>query len=471
MSNLGWHMKCTMRFAWFALAGSLVLASCGGGGVSPAFAPSADSCTDSAKKNFVLAAAREWYLFTDLLPATIDPAAFATPDAFLDGLTATARSQSKDRGFSFITSISAEQSTLGAGTSIGFGVSLRTLTNNTRIIVGQVFEGSAAADAGFVRGDEILAVGDSVATLQSASSVLASAAGITGALGASTVGLSRVFRIKTPAGLQVDRSVAKREFNLNPVNIVRIINRPGLSPVGYLSFRTFVSPADAQLRSAFASFKAAGARDVVIDMRYNGGGLVTTAELLMNLFAGDRTNQVAYSVKYNPAKASSESTVRFTAQPETANVQRIAFIATDSTASASELVINALTPYAGVAIIGAKTFGKPVGQNAYDIGGCDFRLRLVAFKTANRDGHTDFFNGLPDAAFTGDFCAATDDFSQAIGADAESMTSDALYWINNSSCRIPGVLGLQKAQLYADATAPALSGAVSPLQIYLPGSY
>jgi C-terminal processing protease CtpA/Prc len=461
-----------MKIFWSAIAAGIVVTSCGGGGTSPSLAVGANSCTDAAKKDFVLAAAREWYLFTDLLPATIDPTAFATPDAFLDGLTVTARAQSKDRGFSFITSIAAEQATLSAGTSIGFGVSLRTLSNNTRIMVAQVFEGSAAADAGFVRGDEILAVGDSVATLQTASSILASAGGITGALGASTAGVSRVFRIRTPAGVQVDRTVAKREFNLNPVNIVRIINRPGLSPVGYLSFRTFVSTADAQLRTAFASFKAAGARDVIIDIRYNGGGLVTTAELLMNLFAGDRANQIAYSVKYNPAKTSSESTVRFTAQPETANVQRIAFITTDSTASASELVINALTPYADVAIVGSKTFGKPVGQNAYDISNCDFRLRLVAFKTVNSEGHTDYYSGLPDAGFTDSFCAATDDFSQPIGADAESMTSDALYWVNNSSCRASSIPVLQKAQLYADATVPPLApGVLSPLQVYLPGSY
>jgi C-terminal processing protease CtpA/Prc len=360
---------------------------------------------------------------------------------------------------------------LAAGTSIGFGVSIRTISNNTRIIVAQVFDSSAASDAGFVRGDEILAVGDSVANLQLASAVLASSGGITGALGPNTTGVSRVFRVRTPAGVTVDRTLAKREFNLNPVNIVRVINRPGLPPIGYLSFRTFVSTADAQLRSAFASFRTAGARDIIIDLRYNGGGLVSTAELLLNLFAGDRTNQVAYTVKFNPAKASSESTVRFANQPETANAQRIAFITTDGTASASELVINALAPYADVAIVGSKTFGKPVGQNAYDIASCDFRLRLVAFRSVNSAGNGDYYTGLPDAAFTDAYCSSIEDFQRPIGDDAEVMTSDALYWVNNGSCRVPGILGLQKVSPFADAQAPPLSGQVAPLQIYVPGSF
>lgn len=460
-----------MKSFWTAAAAVCVLAACGGGGGSAGLAPTAGSCTDGNKKTFTLAAAREWYLFQDTLPATVDTASFTTADALLDSITSTARSQSKDRGFSFITSISAEQAVLAAGTSIGFGVSIRTIAGNTRIMIAQVFDASAASDAGFVRGDEILAVGDSVANLQPASAVLASAGGITGALGANTAGVTRVFRVRTPAGATVDRTLAKREFNLNPVNIVRVINRPGLPPIGYLSFRTFVSTADAQLRNAFASFKAAGARDIIIDLRYNGGGLVSTAELLLNLFAGDRAGQVAYNVKYNPSKASSESTVRFINQPETANAQRIAFIATDGTASASELVINALAPYADVAIVGSRTFGKPVGQNAYDISACDFRLRLVAFRNVNSAGDGDFYTGLPDAAFTDAYCSSIEDFQRPIGDDAEVMTSDALYWINNGSCRVAGTLGLQKPSPYADAQAPPLSGRVAPLQVYVPGSF
>ena len=468
------RVNALLRFAASVAAAAVVIASsssCGGGSGDGLAGPAAFACTDSAKKTFILSAAQSWYLFPNLLPAAIDPAAFATPVSFLAALTATARAQSLDRNFSFTTTISAEQATLSNGTTIAFGVTLRTLANNTRIFVGQVFEGSAAAAAGFVRGDEILALGDSVANLQPASAVLASTDGLTGALGPATSGLVRVFRVLTPAGVTVDRSIAKMQFDLNPVNIVRIVNRPGLTPIGYLSLRTFISTAEAPLRNAFASFKAAGVRDVVLDLRYNGGGLITTAELLLNLFAGDRSGQVSYSVQYNPSKSAAETTSTFALQPETVAALNIAFIATDSTASASELVINALAPYANVAIIGGRTFGKPVGQNAYDISLCDFRLRLIAFKLVNRDNHGDYFAGLPDANFVGGFCAATDDLSQSIGADTEPMTSDAQFWLTNGRCHLPSAGSVRQAQLYRDATAAMPSSDSSALRDYLPGTY
>ena len=112
----------------------------------------------------------------------------------------------------------------------------------------------------------------------------------------------------------------------------------------------------------------------------------------------------------------------------------IALITTGSTASASELVINILEPYAKVAIVGATTYGKPVGQSPFDQHGCDVRLRLITFKNVNRDNEGDFFSGLPDATFNGTFCPAADDITKPQGDAAENSVATALYWINNSAC-------------------------------------
>jgi hypothetical protein len=221
---------------------------------------------------------------------------------------------------------------------------------------------------------------------------------------------------------------------------LRLIQRPGLTPVGHLTLRSFISTADAQLRSAFATFRQNNVRDVIIDLRYNGGGLVSTAELLLNLLAGDQANQVAYETRFNPTKTSSQQTVRLTRLAETIPAQRIAFVTTGLSASASELVINSMAPYAQVAIIGERTSGKPVGQFAFDIGACDFRLRLVTFKSVNRNGNGDYFTGLPDAPYLngGDSaCSATDDLTRLPGDSAEAMTSAALAWLNDGSCATP----------------------------------
>lgn len=151
-----------------SLLAALSVAACGGGGDGGGGSPPAatgGACSIAAEKDFVRRVTGEWYLFPDLLPAAIDPNVYATADDLLDALTASARAQGRDRYFSYITTISAEQQFFAEGQSVGFGLSIVTPAGSTQAFVTQVFENSAAAQAGFLRGDEILAVGPSSAAL------------------------------------------------------------------------------------------------------------------------------------------------------------------------------------------------------------------------------------------------------------------------------------------------------------------
>jgi C-terminal processing protease CtpA/Prc len=433
--------RAALRCGTLTLVAAALLVACGGKGAGTGSGEvvGGGSCSATSQKQFVLNTAREWYLFPELLPASIDPSAYADVQSFVDALTAAARAQRRDNFYSFVTSIQSEQALLSSGASAGFGISLLIDSQARRVFLGQVFEDSAGADAGLARGDELLAVGTSAATLQPVSTLLATTNGLTDALGPSTAGTARTLRWRNVAGQEFTREIVKRNFTITPVppTQVRLISRPGLTPVGHVTLRTFISTADAQLRSAFQTFRSNGVRDVIIDLRYNGGGLVSTAELLLNLLAGDRTNQVSYATRFNPSKSSSEQTVRFQSQPETIPTLRVAFITSGQSASASELVANSLVPYAQTVLIGARTFGKPVGQFAFDIPACDFRLRLVTFKSVNARGDGDYFSGLPDALFAaagGQSCTAGDDLSRLPGDPQETMTSTALSWLNNGVC-------------------------------------
>jgi C-terminal processing protease CtpA/Prc len=472
-------MKTQVQAILLGLAS--VLSGCGGGGGS-APAVAGDPCSETAKKQFVLDSARDRYLFLDLLPASVDTSQYSTASVLMDALAATARAQNKDRFFSYITTITAEQQLLAGGTSVGFGVSLSQRAAATRLFIAQVFEASAAADAGFLRGDEILAIGASDTTLENVSAILARTNGLTDALGPSTAGIARTFRILTPAGVTVLRTVTKREFSINPVpsTLVRVIPRLGNTPVGYLFFRSFISPADDALRNAFVTFRNQGVRDVIIDLRYNGGGLVATAEILMNLLAGGTANQVMYRTRLNRNYTASQQTVRFATPALAQSIAplKIAFIATESSASASELTINTLAPYVQVAIVGARTFGKPVGQTAHDIASCDFRLRLISFGDENRDGYGDYFSGLPpqppDLNYTDDFCPIVDDLSKPLGDANENLYAEALGWINQNRC---GTAILFAPQQKASAGVLADNGTApvplhpEPFQVYMPGSF
>ncbi len=435
----------------------------------------------------ILDTARQWYLFPETLPAAIDPAAFSSTSAFVDALTAQARAAGKDRFFSGTTSIATENQLL-QGTTAGFGFTLLETASPAGVSVAQVFAGSAAAAAGFARGDALLAIGTSPSSLQPIDQVLASSGGLTEAIGPSTAGVVRTLRWRNLAGVVRTETLTKTSFDIDAVpaaNVV-VLTLPNGNRIGHLTFRSFVSdPVGSSqsanlraLREAFAQFAGAGVRDVVIDLRYNGGGLVSIAELLLNLLAGDRVGQVAYETRYNAQQASRLETTRLALQPQTVPTLRVAFVVTERSASASELVINSMAPYARTAVIGSRTFGKPVGQLAFDVAACDFRLRLVAFKSVNRDGDGDYFAGLPYEAFTragGVACRAADDLTRQPGDPREAMTAEALAWLGSptGSCSAGAIAAAEAAPLAgtAQAQAPWSEAARDALQFYLPGTY
>jgi C-terminal processing protease CtpA/Prc len=135
----------------------------------------------------------------------------------------------------------------------------------------------------------------------------------------------------------------RRNSPLTPVSSrygARIIDDGG-KKVGYVNLRTFISTADPALRQAFADFRAQGIIEVIVDFRYNGGGLVSTANLLGDLLGGNRTTSEVFSfTTFRPEKASNNSTRFFSPQPQSVSPTKLAFIGTSSSASASELVIN-----------------------------------------------------------------------------------------------------------------------------------
>lgn len=494
MSAAGCRLARRLCAAVAAAGVVLLAAGCGGKGIDtsptasdPGSIASAD-CSPPRLNAAVLDTARQWYLFPELLPASIDPAAYGSVDDFLAELTAQARAAGKDRFFSSTTSIATENQLL-QGQTAGFGFTLLEQAAPAGVAVGQVFAGSPAADAGLARGDALLAIGTSEAALQPIEQVLAGADGLEGAIGPSTAGVVRALRWRTSAGAERTATLTKRGFQLDavPEASVRVLTSPAGTRVGHFTLRSFVTdavadgrPADlAALRAAFARFRAEGIRDLVVDLRYNGGGLVSIASLLLDLLAGDRAGQVAFESRYNARQAARNETTRLALQPQTLPTLRVAFVVTERSASASELVVNSMLPYAHTAIIGARTFGKPVGQLAFDVAACDFRLRLVAFQSVNRDGDGDYYQGLPYEAFTragGAACAAVDDLTREPGDPLEQMTAAALAWIGSpagqcsaGAIAASGAAALEPGTAAMQTAAPA--AARGTLQYYLPGTY
>jgi C-terminal processing protease CtpA/Prc len=439
-----------------ALSALALLASCGGGGgggntggdpappiggtPSPAPPPSSTAgCSLKERQDWVAAQMNEWYLFPETLPASLSPAGFTTVQSFLDSLTATARSQGRDRFFTYITSIAEENAFFNSGSSAGFGFRLSYDTAARRVFVAETFEGTTALAANIDRGVEIIAIGTSTGNLQSVSDLMASGGSqsVVNALGPSDPGVTRVLRVKDVNGSTRDVSLSKTDFSITPVSNrygAKILEDGG-SKIGYLNLRTFISTADPALRQAFSQFKSQGVTQLIVDFRYNGGGLVSIAELMGDLMGANRsTSDVLSITAFRPSKAQFNEVRNFQPKAESIAPMRVAFIGTGGTASASELVINAFVPYLGnnMALVGTNTFGKPVGQIGLDRAACDDRLRVIAFSTQNANKQGDYFQGL--AKTVPQTCLAGDDLTKPLGDPQEASVARALDFLAGRSC-------------------------------------
>jgi carboxyl-terminal processing protease len=415
-------------------------------------------CALRAQQDFTDQVLNEWYLFPDLL-ATVNQNSVNNLDDYIDARVKPARDARRDRFFTFATSIAEENALITSGSSAGFGIRLTFDLVGGRLFVAEAYEEANGFAAGLDRGSEITAIGTSSANLQSVSSLFAipgdngGAQAVVNALGPSTAGTARVLRFTQPGGAVVERAITKSDFALNPISnrYGALVLNDGGRRVGYLNFRTFlIATSDRQLANVFQSFANQGVSDFIIDLRYNGGGLVRIGELMGDLLRDNRAGQVFSRTVLRASKASlNETTVfnntaRFFRQatndfgpeetlPRVA-VNRLAFITTGSSASASELVPNSMLPYLGnnMALVGSNTGGKPVGQQGFDLAACDLRLRAVVFQTVNANNQGDYFDGL--ASVIPNTCRAGDDIFRPLGDPREASIAAALDFIAGRSC-------------------------------------
>lgn len=474
------------------LSALALLSACGGGGGGSSSPPSGPisgtpaptpsptpgttaGCTLRERQDWAFAQLREWYLFPETLPTSLDPAPYATVQDYIDALTATARSQRRDRFFTYLTSIKEENAFYQSGASAGFGIRLSTDTAARRLFIAEAFEGAPALAAGIDRGTEILAIGTSEGNLKTVDSIIASegAAGVTNALGPATAGTTRVLRISNASGVQTV-TVTKADYDIPPVSSrygAKILDDGG-KKVGYVNLRTFISSADPALRQAFAGFRAQGITEVIVDLRYNGGGLVSIAELMGDLLGGNRSTSEVFSyTTFRAEKSQNNSSRNFNPQPQSVSSMKLAFIGTGGTASASELVINAFIPYlhASEALVGTNTYGKPVGQIALDKSACDDRLRVIAFRTENAAHQGDYYDGLATKVEAS--CQAADDTTKQLGDPAEASTRQALDFLAGRSCTKISSGGLSAQSVKEGRRELVIPENASTAQREVPGSF
>lgn len=228
-------------------------------------------------------------------------------------------------------------------------------------------------------------------------------------------------------------SLTKTDFTENPILINKTIDANG-TKVGYLMYNQFIADFDDELNTAIADLKSQGITELVLDLRYNPGGRVSSAIILSSMITGQFTNSIFSKEEWNTKYQayfqanSPESLInRFTDKLldntpiAKLNLNKVYILTTTGSASASELVINCLDPYINVIQIGTKTTGKYTASvTLYDATNFDrananpnhkYALQPLVLKSANKNGVTDYYNGLiPDYLIT---------YQTASGASAE----------------------------------------------------
>jgi len=454
-----------------------LLGACGGGGGSapaplatapptatPAPQPEPDADTDAgscgveSQKDFVLETANAWYRWYDEL-APVDRDAYDSAGALLAALTAPLAEDFRDPGFSFLTTVEADRTSLSTGAYVGFGFRFAIDTAG-RYLISDVFESGSAYDAGFARGAELLAI-DRGAGFASFRDLEDQGASLSEVFGPATIGLERGFRLAI-ADEVVEVRIAKTELEIPPLaETPGRLERPGLDPVAYLHLRRFISAARDDLEDRFEALAGDRIDDYIIDLRYNNGGSVTVAEYLLDLLGGVvASDAVAFRTRHNDQRRDEDTEKRFRSRDASVRPLRIAFITSGATASASEILINSLAPQVEVALIGSDTFGKAVGQYAFDQPGCATRLRLVTFDTVNGDGLGDFYTGLAD---TGRFtlCPVPDTYRGAFGTREDPLTAAALNWLNEGACNVSSSAAASMPRALHRGPAP-LAGRAAP---------
>jgi carboxyl-terminal processing protease len=343
--------------------------------------------------------------------------------------------------------------TKGKGNDVGYGLSILGDPKNYSLYVRYVSPGSPAESAGLKRGDYFNQINGFTFGTNYDSEIN----NLNIEINKNTVTIVGKKQNGTPFTITINSGI----YNSNPIYKDSVYS-VGAKKIGYLAYARFsdTNNSVSRLDNTFANFTAAGVTDLVIDLRYNGGGYISTAEHLVDLISPTRLDKLPMfkeyfnntmqsgqasilknqpdrdgngNVNYDNGKLVTLADYSYTPDNNSHtinktgnlnNIENVVFIISKNTASASELVINSLKPYINVKTVGTTSYGKPVGFFPIRIGKYD--LYYSMFSTKNSKGEGDYYSGMTPTN------VIADDPTKEFGDITETNLATAIGILTNS---------------------------------------
>lgn len=356
----------------------------------------------------------DFYLWYESMPV-VDLTSIKTPDEYIDKVKYI-----KDR-WSFTMTYTDMVSLLENGETTGWGAGLG-FDNLDLLRILFVYDNSAMGKAGVKRGWQIKAMNGKTVAAMSDTEV-----------NTALNNASNSFVFIKNDGSETSLQLTQGAVIINSVQYSNIFTK-GTKKIGYFVFSDFLGSSVKELNTVFDDFSSKGVTDLILDLRYNGGGTLDCADSLIAMLAGKPNKDKVYNtLTYNNKHIRMGNQSIIGLKSNSIQLDKLVVITTSSTASASELVIAGLKPHMNMKLIGSTTHGKPVGMNIEGDTKLNIAVAPISFRNVNSQGYSDYFDGIPV-----DF-AVKDNVTQDWGNPTDASLNAALNYISLGTIGSVGV--------------------------------
>jgi C-terminal processing protease CtpA/Prc len=397
---------------------------------------------DTEARDYLYTQMNQYYLWYNLIPA-VTKEDYKDPYELLEAM----RYKALDR-WSFVQTY-AEYTAQSTGSFVGHGISmgLDGTTNLVRIV--QIYRNSPLYAAGVRRGWIVKKLnGTDLAPIF----IEKNGTAYSNLIGPSTADITNTFLFQTPAGKDSTITSQKSAFTLNTVIIADTLHlKSGIT--GHLVFDQFISPSNQELKDAFTYFSQNNIKDLIVDLRYNGGGDLSVLTNMASYVAGSSKFSTPFlTLAFNDKNTKYNTTYNYNTISAPLSISKLIVITTRGTASASEDFINGLKPVFDVKTIGDTTNGKPVGMVGIPYNK-DYMFWPISFSLVNASNQGEFYKGIPPIK------VVADDFTHDWNDRKEACLREAIYYLEHDAVSTKSLSVEQKVRTVKFDETPRINNA------------